>query len=64
MDVASIAATIVAGQQSEIRNGIAMAVAKQQVEAQQDFVAQVAELARQIQAAPPAGTGKVVDTRA
>lgn len=45
MSVASMAAAVVAGQQSQTRADIAVAIARQQVQAQRDFVAQVAQIA-------------------
>ena len=64
MSVSAIAAAFVAGQQQQTRAGIATAIARQNAQAERQFVNRIAELARELQAAAPSGTGKLVDRTA
>ena len=64
MSVSGVAAAFVAGQQQQTRDHIAIAIARQAAEAQRAFATQIAELARDFQAAAPPGTGRVVDRTA
>jgi hypothetical protein len=62
MSISGVAAAFVAGQQQQTQGQIA--IARQAVEAQRAFASQIAELAREFQAAAPPGTGRVVDRTA
>jgi hypothetical protein len=64
MSISGVAAAFVAGQQQQTQGQIAIAIARQNVEAQRAFASQIAELAREFQAAAPPGTGRVVDRSA
>jgi hypothetical protein len=64
MSVSGVAAAFVAGQQQQTQGQIAIAIARQTAGAQRAFASQIAELAREFQAAAPPGTGRVVDRTA
>ena len=53
-----------AGQQQQTQAQIATAITRHNIQAQRAFASQIAELAREFQAAAPPGTGRVVDRTA
>jgi hypothetical protein len=64
MSVSGVAAAFVAGQQQQTQSQIAIAISRHNIQAQRAFATQIAELAREFQAATPPGTGRVVDRSA